>query len=129
LSSDTEVKTGKTYYELSGGSYIEVTPVGTENPSEEGWYELQTEIFYEIDMSAPQMIIGNKASFAVTVDNTQITFWYNWQKVAYINGQKMEIPESVMLNEMIIGHDDNTNMDLWSWREHDQNLQLKWVGV
>lgn len=129
LSSDTEVKIGKTYYELSGGSYIEVTPVGTENPSEEGWYELQTEIFYEIDMGAPQMIIGNKASFAVTVDNTQITFWYNWQKVAYINGQKMEIPESVMLNEMIIGHDNDTNTDLWSWREHDQNLQLKWVGV
>lgn len=43
LTSDTEVTEGKDYYEKSGDTYTKVTPEGTENPSEEGWYELDSE--------------------------------------------------------------------------------------
>lgn len=39
-SSDVTVNTSKTYYEASGLGYVEVVPVGTENPSTEGWYEI-----------------------------------------------------------------------------------------
>ena len=46
-STDTEVIAGKLYYERSGSGtaadpyvYTEVVPVGTEDPSEEGWYEV-----------------------------------------------------------------------------------------
>ena len=39
LSTDIEVSDGKVYYEYQSGEYIVVTPVGNENPSEEGWYE------------------------------------------------------------------------------------------
>lgn len=45
-STDTEVVAGKHYYERTGSGtaadpyvYTEVVPVGTEDPSEEGWYE------------------------------------------------------------------------------------------
>lgn len=40
LTSDTEVVEDKAYFALSGETYSRVQPVGTENPSEEGWYEL-----------------------------------------------------------------------------------------
>ena len=39
LSIDTEVISEKTYYEYQSGEYVVVTPIGTEDPSEEGWYE------------------------------------------------------------------------------------------
>lgn len=41
LSTDTEVTEGKAYYSYneSANKYVLVIPLGTENPSEEGWYE------------------------------------------------------------------------------------------
>ena len=123
-TTDPEVVNGKIYYQRTGsvGSYKYTAidnPSGS--PSQQGWYELQ-KFFYEKDTDSPQMIIGNKENFAVTVDNTQITFWYDHQKVAFINGDQMQIPRSVMLEEMLIGQKK------WSWREHEGNLQLKWIG-
>lgn len=38
-TTDTTVSGSKTYYELVDGEFDAVTPAGTENPSEEGWYE------------------------------------------------------------------------------------------
>lgn len=38
LTSDTEVIEDEAYYALVEGEYVLVTPEGTENPSEEGWY-------------------------------------------------------------------------------------------
>lgn len=38
-SADTTVVADKLYYELVGGAYVEVRAEGTEDPSEEGWYE------------------------------------------------------------------------------------------
>lgn len=39
LSTDDTVNADKAYFKLTGGAYVRVTPVGTENPSAEGWYE------------------------------------------------------------------------------------------
>lgn len=39
LTEDTEVEEGKTYYQRVGEKYIAVVPEGTEDPSEQGWYE------------------------------------------------------------------------------------------
>ena len=128
LTEDREIDNNKIYYERTGSGteldpfkYTVVEPNSEDDPYEEGWYELQ-KLFYEKDMNSPQMVIGNKGDFAVTVDNTQITFWYDHQKVAFINGDRMQIPRSVMLEEMLIGQKK------WSWREHEGNLQLKWIG-
>ena len=38
LTTDTEVDVDEAYYTLTDGEYLLVTPVGDENPSEEGWY-------------------------------------------------------------------------------------------
>lgn len=38
LTTDTTVVEDEAYYEKVGDDYILVTPVGTENPSSEGWY-------------------------------------------------------------------------------------------
>lgn len=39
-TTDTSVDETKTYYEADGLGYIEVIPVGTENPKTEGWVEI-----------------------------------------------------------------------------------------
>lgn len=39
LSTDTAVNSNKVYFSLTGGKYVKVTPVGTENPTTQGWYE------------------------------------------------------------------------------------------
>lgn len=78
--------------------------------------------YYKNDSSNPQILIGSKDNFAVTIDRSQMVFWHNYRPVTYINGDEMEIPRSVMLNEMIIGDRK------WSWREHGNNLCLKWIG-
>jgi len=70
----------------------------------------------------PYLKIGNKDTFAITVDNKQIIFWNENERVAFIDGKLMSIPKSVMLEEMMIGQDK------WSWKEHNGNLQLKWLG-
>lgn len=42
LTTDTTVVEDEAYYEKVGDDYILVTPVGTENPSSEGWYTQNT---------------------------------------------------------------------------------------
>lgn len=70
-TSDTEVVEDKAYFALSGEAYTRVQPVGTENPSEEGWYELpigrnpSTEGWYE-------EIEGVSATVTLP---TQLDFW------------------------------------------------------
>lgn len=39
LTTDTTVNADKTYYQLVDNEYESVEPEGTENPSQEGWYE------------------------------------------------------------------------------------------
>lgn len=39
-SADTTVNANKTYYEVSGLGYVEVTPEAGDNPTTKGWYEI-----------------------------------------------------------------------------------------
>lgn len=80
------------------------------------------------DPSKPRITIGNTNSFAVVIDPTQISFIYANEEVAYMNNEILVIPQSAMLREMHVGHDDVSGKDLWSWTEHDNNLCLKWIG-
>lgn len=41
LTEDTTVVSGKQYYKYQNNAYVPVTPVGTENPKTQGWYELK----------------------------------------------------------------------------------------
>lgn len=41
-STDTSVQEGTVYFELSGSDYVPVIPEGDEDPSDEGWYVLDT---------------------------------------------------------------------------------------
>ena len=107
------------YQEASNGHIDEYEPVPSGTTYESGKY-------FVVDKNKPQLIMGNKETVAVTIDitsdNGQMTFWQNWQPVAYINNNRMTIPESVMLNEMKVGE------KLWSWKHHGGNLCLKWLG-
>ena len=47
LSEDTTVNPAKIYYRYTAGDYEVVEPIGTEDPTIEGWYELQTEEFFQ----------------------------------------------------------------------------------
>ena len=40
LTADATVQVGTDYYKKEGVGYVKVTPVGTENPASEGWYEI-----------------------------------------------------------------------------------------
>lgn len=51
-TADTSVNAGKTYYESRNGGYAVVTPAGTEDPSNEGWYEETTPATYKFDVHA-----------------------------------------------------------------------------
>lgn len=51
-SSDTSVDAEKTYYESRNGGYAVVTPAGSEDPSDEGWYEETTPATYKFDVHA-----------------------------------------------------------------------------
>lgn len=71
LTLDTAVDTSKTYYELSGTTYMAVTPVGTENPSEEGWYEVGTNLLctkIEMPLYGQMKIISEAGSYDLDVD-------------------------------------------------------------
>lgn len=41
LTQDTIVKNWKVYYKKEDDDYIEIEPIGDENPSEQGWYEFE----------------------------------------------------------------------------------------
>lgn len=63
------------------------------------------------------------SSYETKISSKQIEFKYQGQPVAYINGEILVIPKSMMLDEMMVGNNK------WSWRVRDNgNLQLKWIG-
>ena len=45
LTTDTEVAEGKKYYDLVSEEFVPAEPIGSENPSEEGWYELNDDVY------------------------------------------------------------------------------------
>lgn len=58
-TTDTTVDSEKTYYEYNESSkaYAAVTPVGTENPATEGWYEATTTTATDARLPLPNEVI------------------------------------------------------------------------
>lgn len=73
-------------------------------------------------------VIGDESGFYIKIDGTEIGFYQAAQKVAYINGNKLYITQSVVLQQMDVG-DSNGQ---WSWKIHPvngkNNMYLKWLG-
>ena len=76
---DTSIDTNKTYYELrivTHGmlweyEYIPVTPVGTEDPNEEGWYEVGTSVIctkIEMPLFGQMKIVSEAGSYELDID-------------------------------------------------------------
>lgn len=80
-----------------------------------------------------ETIIGNEDGFYVKIDGTEIGFYQQAQKVAYINGNKLYITQSVVLQQMDVGTAvASGGLGQWSWKVHEvdgmNNLYLKWLG-
>lgn len=78
-------------------------------------------------------IIGDENDFHIEVDGTEIGFYQASQKVAYINGNKLYITQSVVLQQMDVGTPVlEGGLGQWSWKVHEvndmNNLYLKWIG-
>lgn len=63
-SEDATVNVEKTYYVNRNGGYAAVTPAGTEDPSDEGWFELTTPATYKFDVHA-----GDLSNLQTLVDS------------------------------------------------------------
>ena len=78
-------------------------------------------------------VIGDEGGFHITIDSTEIGFYQAAQKVAYINGNKLYITQSVVLQQMDVGTQvADGGLGQWSWKVHEvngqNNLYLKWFG-
>ena len=69
-----------------------------------------------------ELILADSTSaFAVKITNTKLAFVQGEQEVAYITGNQLYIPYTVVLNAMDIGP--------WRWRKQDNgNLTLQYIG-
>lgn len=69
---DTSVEQDKTYYELVNDVYTPVVPVGDEDPSEEGWYEVGISILatkIEMPFYGQMKIVSEAGNYEVEIDN------------------------------------------------------------
>lgn len=78
-------------------------------------------------------VIGKEDGFHIQIDGTEIGFYQAAQKVAYINGNKLYITQSVVLQQMDVGTPvSDGGLGQWSWKVHEvsgqNNLYLKWLG-
>lgn len=78
-------------------------------------------------------VIGDESGFHIKIDGTEIGFYQAAQKVAYINGNKLYITQSVVLQQMDVGTPTaDGGLGQWSWKVHDvsgkNNMYLKWLG-
>lgn len=85
-------------------------------------------------------IIGSKDSFHIRIvtsnsdpDLNGIFFYQGENPVAYINGNRLYISQSVVLQQMDVGTPMNNGTGgQWSWKVHPvdnkNNLYLKWLG-
>lgn len=81
-----------------------------------------------IDPTVPSITIGDPSKMHVVVNgsanNSRLSFMDGSQEVAYINGQRLYINQSVVLDEMQLGNNK------WSWKydNRDDSMFLKWIG-
>lgn len=74
-------------------------------------------------------IIGDKDNVHIEVTDTRLSFYDGVKEVAYVDGQKLYITQTVVLQQMDIGDSD---LGVWTWYVHEvagqNNLSLKWLG-
>lgn len=78
-------------------------------------------------------IIGDETGFHIEISDQEIGFYQVQQKIAYINGNRLYITQSVVLDQMDIGEKvAYGGKGQWSWCVHPidnrNNLYLKWLG-
>lgn len=85
--------------------------------------------------------IGDSNSFHIKIDGTELGFYDNQTKVAYLRNNQLFINQSVVVQQMDVGLrtgvEDPTTHELgkgqWSWKVHanasgQNNLNLRWMG-
>ncbi len=79
-----------------------------------------------IDLDGDTAQLGSSDGFHVVVDSQELGFYQGDTRAAYVNGSKLHIPYTVVLNAMQVGEEGG---DCWEWRLQDNgNLTLKWIG-
>lgn len=67
-------------------------------------------------------IMGNPASFHIEASDTEMGLYEGDTKVAYINNDRLYIPQAAATNEVCIG-----NKWTWKFDDNDDSLYLKWI--
>lgn len=79
-----------------------------------------------IDLDSNEVRLGAADSFHVVANDSELGFYEGDVRVAYINGNQLYIPRSVVLDRMQVGMEGNA---CWEWVIEDSgNMSLKWVG-
>lgn len=99
-SEDTEVISGKTYYEYDGGGYTIVTPAGSENPSEENWYEDSVGIY-------------------------EVSSWMRSKATIWKGGSVPVAPKRVTVDPTTIAGTVRVGWE-WSWKDAN-SAELSWA--
>lgn len=92
-TADIIVASDKAYYTKSGDEYTEVTPEGTENPSQEGWYEISSYDYSAVigmvdllgpldDNAAYNLIAIAQDSYGQTATAPVVRFEVHWSHKA-----------------------------------------------
>lgn len=79
-----------------------------------------------IDLDNDTVQLGSSDSFHVVADSQELGFYQGATRAAYVNGNQLYIPYTVVLNAMQVGEEGN---NCWEWRLQDNgNLTLRWIG-
>ena len=78
-------------------------------------------------------VVGDASGFHVQIDSGELGFYQGSNRVAYINGNRLYITQSVVLQQMDVGTQvSDGGLGQWSWKVHEvndrNNLYLKWLG-
>ena len=78
-------------------------------------------------------VVGDARGFHVQIDSGELGFYQGSNRVAYINGNRLYITQSVVLQQMDVGTlVADGGLGQWSWKVHEvngaNNLYLKWLG-
>ena len=127
LTEDNQVETGKIYYEFDSinNKYVPITPITGVNPSEEGYYELRTST---VATYGKNIVIGDLSGYHIQIDSDELGFYFNENRTAYINNDQLYIGKTVVINEMLVGINNQTPEWAWAYDNSDQSIYLKWIG-
>lgn len=84
-----------------------------------------------------KIVLGDKTQLHLEIEKDKISFksgeieGVSGKDVSYIDSEKLYIPYSVVLNEMMIGEDDDGEIKkpLWAWQvDKEKHLRLVWLG-